>query len=313
MASNGPPTFSERVESIVEPGKLLVGSAYLVLLETVFRRGEVLAPIFRLQQVRDEAFSRFWINISGARDPVEAPRVGSSALIPPLLATADGIVLDIGPGTGTQTPLFTNSNLIRMYGAEPCQGLHKDLMAKIEACGLDGKYQILPCSAERKELYPALGREGLLADTEAWVMRGEEVGGLVQRGQGVFDTIVCVRVLCSVPDQRGTVRGLYDLLKPGGKLVVCEHVRNGWSICCGRMRGREGASIVARFMQVVYTLLGWEFFMGDCHLNRDTERVLREVAEEAGDGGWEKVDVQRWFEWSVLPYVAGTLVKRRDG
>ncbi|PGG98215.1 hypothetical protein GX51_06935 [Blastomyces parvus] len=285
----------------------------LVLLETVFLKGQVLAPIFRLRQVRDEAFSRFWINFSGARDTVEAPRVGSSALIPPLLATADGIVLDIGPGTGTQTPLFTNPNLIRMYGAEPCQGLHKDLAAKIEACGLGAKYQILPCSAERKALYPALGREGLLAETGAGVIRGEEVEGLVQGGQGVFDTIVCVRVLCSVPDQRATVRGLYDLLKPGGKLIVCEHVRNGWSVCCGRGRGREGVSFVARVVQVVYTLLGWRFFMGECDLNRDTERVVREVAEEAGDGAWGKVDVQRWFEWSALPYVAGTFVKRRDG
>lgn len=158
-------------------------------------------------------------------------------------------------------------------------------------------------------LYPALRREGLLAETEGEVVKGE-VGGLVQDG-GIFDTIVCVRVLCSVPDQRGTVRGLYDLLKPGGKLVVCEHVRNGWSVCCGG--GRVGGSFVGRFVQVICTLMGWEFFMGDCHLNRDTEKVLREVAEEAGDGGWEKVDVQRWFEWSSMPYVAGTLVKRREG
>ncbi|EEH10372.1 conserved hypothetical protein [Histoplasma capsulatum G186AR] len=267
--------------------------------------------------MRSEAFSRFWINFTNVRDGAEGPPVGSSALIPPLLATADGLVLDVGPGTGTQTPFFTNANLVRMYGAEPCQGLHKELMAKVEACGLSDKYQILPCSVERKELYPALEREGLLAETEAAVVKGGV--GPVQGGRGVFDTIVCVRVLCSVPDQRGTVRGLYDLLKPGGKLVVCEHVRNRWGVCCGKGKGkgkrggREGGSFAAWLVQMVLTMLGWEFFMGNCHMNRDTERVLREVAEEAGDGGWEKVDVQRWFEWSALPYVAGTLVKRREG
>ncbi|KKZ60329.1 hypothetical protein EMCG_04923 [[Emmonsia] crescens] len=113
----------------------------------------------------------------GARETIDAPRVGSSALIPPLLATVDGVALDIGPGTGTQTPLFTNPNLIRMYGAEPCQGLHKDLMAKIESCGLSDKYHILPCSAERKVLYPALRREGLLAETGSEVVKGEVGGG----------------------------------------------------------------------------------------------------------------------------------------
>ncbi|ODH19773.1 hypothetical protein ACO22_06098 [Paracoccidioides brasiliensis] len=270
MASNTPPTFSEFVQSAVEPGMLLVGAAYR------------------------------------SRENTEPPRVGSSVLIPPLLAQADGVVLDIGPGTGSQTPFFNNPNLIRMYGAEPCHGLHGDLTAKVESCGLGGKYQILPCGAERTALFPALGREGLLAETETDVVSGK-VRCPVQ-GRGIFDTIVCVRVLCSVPDQRETMRGLYDLLKPGGKLLVCEHVVNPWSLRCGG-KGRRG-NFFSRFMQVVYMLCGWKFFLGNCHLNRDTARVLMEVAEEAGEGGWEKVDIQKWFEWSTLPYVVGTLVKR---
>ncbi|PGH07519.1 hypothetical protein AJ79_06254 [Helicocarpus griseus UAMH5409] len=268
----------------------------------MFRRGELLAPLLRMQQVRDEAFSRFWIKFSGARDPTpSAPRNGSSALIPPLLATASGTVLDIGPGTGTQTPLFTNPNLVRMYGAEPCLGLHKDLMAKIEACGLGERYRILPCSAERGSLVEALVGEGML---EKEVAVDGEVGKV--KVKGVFDTIVCVRVLCSVPDQKETVKGLYELLKPGGKLLACEHVRNPWTVCNNNGRG----SVVARLTQVVYTALGWVFFMGDCHLGRDTERVVRDVPVEVGDGGWEKVEVKRWFEWSSLPYLAGTFVKK---
>jgi len=210
---------------------------------------------------------------------------GSSALIPPLLATATGIVLDIGPGTGTQMPLFTNPGLRMMYGAEPCIGMHAELAAKIKSTGLDDRYQILPCGAEPEALLPALERVGF-SDLES----------------GVFDTIVCIRVLCSVPRPEETIHGLYGLLKPGGKLLVCEHVVNPWL-------SKKG-SVFARAMQLVYGLLGWSFFLGDCHLNRDTERMLRDVA--LGDGGWKIADLENSFPWSTLPYVSGTLVKKRS-
>lgn len=143
------------------------------------------------------------------------------------------------------------------------------------------------CSAEKESLVPALEKNGLLDDAK------------VNKG-GVFDSIVCTRVLCSVPRPEETIGGLYGLLKPGGKMLVCEHVVNPWTT-------RKG-SMLARGFQVLYTLLGWSFFMGDCHMNRDTGKILREVAE--GDGGWESVDLDSHFEWSTLPYVSGVLVKR---
>ena len=48
--------------------------------------------------------------------------------------------------------------------------------------------------------------------------------------------------------------------------------------------------------------------MGDCHMNRDTAKALRNVA--AVDGGWESVELERSFEWGPLPYISGTLVKK---
>ncbi|KAL1956782.1 hypothetical protein VTO42DRAFT_6836 [Malbranchea cinnamomea] len=285
------PTFKEWIASLLEPSVLLSSAAYhfiIVVLEKMLLRGEVLAPILRLSQIRDESFSRFWIKFSGARESEQtaaAEPVGSSALIPPLLATASGVVLDIGPGTGTQMHLFTHPNLTAMYGAEPCVGLHADLRAKISSCGLLSKYHILPCSAEPHALIPALQKVGFSAAE-------------IQRG--IFDTVVCVRVLCSVPNPRQTIRGLYDLLKPGGRMIVCEHVVNPWTTAKG--------SVVARLMQAVYTALGWSFFMGDCHMNRDTERILKEVGEQ--DGGWASVELERSFGHGPLPYISGVLVKR---
>ncbi|KAM5489692.1 hypothetical protein MaudMau93_003058 [Microsporum audouinii] len=285
------PTVGQRIAELAEPGFLGVSAAYSfvsVMLETMLR-GQPLAPIFKLQEIKDEAFSRFWISFSGARDasaPAPEP-VGSSLLIPPLLAHADGVVLDIGPGTGTQTRLFTNPNLRIMYGAEPCLGLHLDLRAKVESCGLSSKYRILHCGAQPESLLPALKKAGALDDA-------------TNEGKGLFDTIVCVRVLCSVPAPEKTVKGLYDLLKPGGKMLVCEHVVNPWTTAKG--------SVVARIVQVVYTLSGWSFFMGGCNMDRDTERTLRAVADV--DGGWGSIDLESSFTSGPLPYVSGTLVKR---
>jgi hypothetical protein len=28
------------------------------------------------------------------------------------------------------------------------------------------------------------------------------------------------------------------------------------------------------------------------------------------DGGWERVELERNFEWSVMPYISGVLVKK---
>jgi SAM-dependent methyltransferase len=279
----------------------------VVVLERILLRGEWLSPVLRLKELRDESFSRFWIKVSGIDRcfPLESPYhsiraeqhsltypgardadlqvepTGSSALIPPLLATAGGTVLDIGPGTGTQTKLFDPRKVQMMFGAEPCVGLHEDLRAKIVACGFSSKYHILPCGAEPQSLIPALNKAGFsAADLES----------------GIFDTIVCVRVLCSVPNPAETIRGLYDLLKPGGKLLICEHVVNPWT--------SRGGSVIARLFQALYGFLGWSFFVGDCHLNRDTERTLKEV------GDWESVALERSFCWAPLTYISGALVKK---
>lgn len=185
-------------------------------------------------------------------------------------------------------PLLKAPGIKAIYGAEPCIGLHAELRKRAFDEGLGGKYTILPCSVVKKELDRELEKVGLLEDSSAG------------KGQGVFDTIITVRVLCSVPEFEKTVEELYTLLKPGGKMLVVEHVVNPW-------RTPKG-SILARVMQGVYHFLGWRWVMGDCCLNRDTEGVVKKVADR--DGGWESADVERWFEATCMAYVAGIFVKK---
>lgn len=205
------------------------------------------------------------------------------------MATAEGDVLELGPGSGEQVQNFKPAvHANRIYGAEPCVPLHKDLQANAVRHGLGDKYRIITAGAEQDTLIPGLAKAGLLDNKSP--------------GDGVFDTVVCVRVLCSVQDLYETTETVYRLLKPGGKLLICEHTVNPWWT-------RRG-SYIARAFQLVYSTLGWTFFVGNCHLTRDIRKAVVESATR--HGGWAKVDLTNNFGWSVLPFCAGTLVKRVD-
>ncbi|KAJ9317384.1 hypothetical protein DTO271D3_2205 [Paecilomyces variotii] len=199
MASEGYPTVWERVVALFDPAPLLWRSSFeyfRICLEAVFLRGELFSPIFRTAKLRDEAFGRFWLKFS-AVDPTAPPKPpqGSAALIPPLLARASGTVLDIGPGSGTQIPLLKDVTTIHtIYGAEPCIGLHNELRSRILAANLQDKYRILHCGAQKETLIPALENAGVDVSSPA-----------------IFDTILCVRVLCSIPDPERTIADLVEI------------------------------------------------------------------------------------------------------
>lgn len=200
------------------------------------------------------------------------------------------MVLDVGPGTGTQLPYFAkNHDISAMYGAEPCVELHQELTRRIRNTNLPFEYKIISAGAETTSIVPALAKEGILGDANK--------GGA---STGAFDTIVCVRVLCSVPRGPETVEGLYRLLKPGGKFIVVEHIKNPWRTGYG--------SLLARILQALYMRMGWPFWIGDCCLDRETTKLLVNAARI--DGGWADSDLKTTFGYSTLPYVSGVLTKK---
>jgi SAM-dependent methyltransferase len=267
----------------------------LTVLETIFQHGQPLAPILQSSEIRNRAFGRFWVQFStGAKGvdftPPASELEGSSALVPPLLKRARGVVLDIGPGSGTQMPYLVPAldRVSAIYGAEPCVGLHATLRRRILNNGLDGKYHVVTASAAKAELLPALDRQCGVSEDE-------------KSSSGIFDTIICVRVLCSVPEPERAIADLYTLLRPGGQMLVLEHVVNPgpW----------KGGGVLPRMLQIVYHFLGWTFFMGDCHLNRDTRACLLKAADR--DGGWESAELEDGWRWSCLPYISGVLTKKK--
>jgi SAM-dependent methyltransferase len=200
----------------------------------------------------------------------------------PLIATSQGTVLDVGPGSGTQLHLFDASKITKMYGVEPAADLHAELLRNAEKVGLGGKYEAIVGGAEPDSLIPALAKKNLLQSSK-------------KGSAGVFDTIVCIRVLCGVPHQEETAAGLYRLLKSGGRLLIVEHVVQP-----------KGGDIIAKFMQGLFMLLGWSFLLGGCCLDRDTEATLRKVA---GPDGWKEVNIKFLGHQAAVPYIVGELTK----
>jgi ubiquinone/menaquinone biosynthesis C-methylase UbiE len=82
-------------------------------------------------------------------------------------------------------------------------GLHSALRENAAKAGLEEVYEILPCGAE-----------------------------VLKIAKESVDTVVCCKVLCSVPEQERVLRELYSFVKPGGQFIVYEPVASstvgGW-------------------------------------------------------------------------------------
>ena len=72
---------------------------------------------------------------------------------------------------------------------------------------------------------------------------------------GSFDTVVVTLVFCSVGDPQRGLSEIVRVLKPGGRLLMAEHVRSG-----------NGALAGIQTAMVPLTVA----FSGNCHWNRDT-------------------------------------------
>ena len=209
--------------------------------------------------------------------------------VPELIAKAHGTVLELGPGSGNQLPRYDVSKIDRIYGVEPNVDLHDALRSNVKKHGLSDIYTIVPCGIEE---FAKLKEYGIEPET--------------------VDTVMSVQVLCSVPKPEVLTKDLYRLLKPAGQMIVYEHVKSedyvSYSIQClyslfHLFRTRADA------YTVVYNLV-WPYFLGNCHLDRTTEKYLLEA------GSWSTIELDTPKEedaWMLLPRVSGRLVKWGTG
>ena len=100
------------------------------------------------------------------------------------------------------------------------------------------------------------------------------------------DTALVAYVLCSVEDPAGALREIHRVLRPGGDLLVLEHVREddrGWR------------QHLQRTLEPM-----WPRCAGGCHLDRDTRRYIATSGFDVG--GLSRVRLR------TLPPVSLTLI-----
>lgn len=150
-----------------------------------------------------------------------------------LLTHAVGHVLEIGAGTGINFPLYPAA-VTQVDALEPDPAMSARAAAR-QACA-------------RVPLRRIAARAEALPYPDASV-----------------DTVVATLVLCTVGDPHLSLREAHRVLKPGGRLLVFEHVRL--------------ANPLLAALQTALTPL-WRHVAGGCHLDRDTLRLVREAGFE---------------------------------
>lgn len=177
-----------------------------------------------------------------------AERAGLAERRAAVVSRARGRTLEIGAGTGHNLEHYTDA-VTELILTEPDPHMAKRLRDRLAAD------PPAPVSVEVVEA----GAESLPLD------------------DGSFDSIVSTLVLCTVPDQAAVLEELSRVLKPGGSLLLVEHVHAGEGTALGRWQDRLERP--------------WGWVSGGCHPNRRTQDAL--VASgfktDLEDGRFEKV------------------------
>ena len=175
-----------------------------------------------------------------------------------LLASAHGTVLELGVGTGANFPYYS-SKATAVHGIEPCEAL-------LEHARESARQSPSP---ERFQLRVA-GAEALPYD------------------DNTFDCVIACLVFCTIPEPEKAAREVLRVLKPGGELLVLEHVQHE----------KPWPERIQRVLEPV-----WRPLACGCHLHRDTGALFARA-------GFNTDDLKTW-QHPKLPAFAGFLLSGR--
>jgi len=163
------------------------------------------------------------INVACEAKPIRMQR---EKVVP----AAEGRVLEIGMGAGPNLEFYDPAKVSHVYGLEPSAGMRRKATKALAA------------SPVAVELIDLPGEEIPLDDDSV-------------------DTVLLTYTLCTIPGAVEALKGMRRVLKPGGKLLFCEH-------------GAAPDESVAKWQRRLEPI--WKPIGGGCHLTRDIPDLIRQ-------------------------------------
>lgn len=147
-----------------------------------------------------------------------------------IIPLAEGRVLEVGMGSGLNLPFYDTKRVDRLWGLEPSCELKAKALRKAGEVSMDVRF---------------IG------------MSGEEI----PLDTNSMDTVVVTYTLCTIPDVQKALHEMRRVLRPGGRLLFCEH-------------GRSPDQHIFKWQDRINP--AWRKIAGGCNLNRQIASLVHQ-------------------------------------
>jgi len=167
---------------------------------------------------------------------------------------ANGAILEIGVGSGLNLPFYTNENIKHLTAIDPSEELWKK--NTLDTKKLPFEFEFINAFAENIPL-----------------------------DNNSIDTVVITYSLCTIPNTSQAFSEIRRVLKPGGKLLFCEH-------------GKAPDRIIQKYQNIINPL--WKRIGGGCNLNRDIPLLIEDNGFKLNQletmylPGWKPASFNYW-------------------
>ena len=142
---------------------------------------------------------------------------------------AGGIILEVGIGSGLNIPFYDRAKVEKLIGLDPSPELN--------------------AMAQKMADQHDLEVEFLLSGAENIPLPDDHV-----------DTVLVTYTMCTIPDALSANKEMLRVLKPGGRMIFCEH-------------GLAPDAKVSKWQSRIDPF--WGKIAGGCHLHRDIPELIR--------------------------------------
>jgi len=171
-----------------------------------------------------------------------------------LISSLKGKILDVGVGTGVNFQFYHPEASV--VAVEPSAPMIKKALPKIPATA---NIEILNYGINDSDLENKIQENSL-------------------------DAVICTLVLCTIPQPELALQNFKRWLKPGGKLVILEHIRSKKHYH-GKMQ--DWANPI------------WKAVGEGCNLNRNTDELIKELGFKVQEESYFKGGIQ-WYQGHFL-------------